>query len=161
MTDIIEMRVQILYRQQLKDVLEKLKKIVDTNDQDYINQYLYQVIEQCFHKGLYPQAHLKLMASILNDMITYDTPQKQSALYSRDWFKILDKLIHFKVDNCSICGNKLHHQGKYPTDYPDKWKLCCRHLDALQVGLGIGHNTKPYNQEYKKYEKKFEEYFSL
>ncbi len=161
MSDIIEMRVQELYRVQLKEVLEKLRKIVGTTDQDYINQYLFQVIEQCFHRGLYPQKHLPLMAVLLNDMITYNTPQKPSTLYDRDWFKILDKLIHFTVDNCSICGNKLHHQGKYPQDFPDKWKLCCRHLDALQVGFGIGHHTEPYNQEYKKHQKKFEEYFSL
>jgi len=103
------------------------------------------------------------LAVLLNDLIKYDKkPKNEAEKKNRDWNFTLDNLIYFKIDICAVCNNKLHNQGKFPNGYPDKWKLCCSHRDALYSYLEIGDkNNAKRDLITKKEVQKFEELFSL
>lgn len=151
-----------IYEKQIKRTLERLKSVLATKDQDYINGYLLKVIETSFHRGYLPQKDIHLLAVLLNDLIKYNKrPKNEAEKKKRDWNFTLDGLINFKIDICAVCNNKLHNQGKFPKGYPDEWKLCCGHRDALYLYLEINSNSTKRDLITKKEAQKFEELFSL
>ena len=163
-----EERMRELYTKQIEKTLSRLKTVLCTQDQDYLNEYLRKVIETSFHRGYLPQKDIPLVAEILNKMIVYDKPAKTPAINEkRDWVKNLDDLIHFTIDVCAVCGSKLHQQGKFPKDYPNEWKLCCHHRDLLVSVFEIeGEQTRfSIREGHRKVDdetaKKIEELFTL
>lgn len=161
-SDII-IKKQEVYTKQINRTLDRLKRILETKDQDYINTYVLKVLESSFHRGVLPQKDIPLVANILNNIIKYDrSPKSVKERNYREWHHALDNLIHFKVDYCSICGNKLHAQGKFPKGYPEAWKLCCAHRDALIAGYdNINRGDSMHIGDFEAHKEKFEELFSL
>lgn len=158
---IIKKKVAI-YEKQIKRTLQRLKSVLDTKDQDYVNSYLLKVLEASFHRGYLPQKDISLLAVLLNDLIKYNRkPKNETEKKKRDWNFTLDILINFKIDYCAVCNSKLHNQGKFPRGYPDKWKLCCGHRDALYSYLEIGSESNRRHTITKEEAQKFEELFSL
>lgn len=136
--------IEKLYKKQINGNLSRLKEILETQDQDYINVYLKKIIESSFNRGWLQKKDLPLLAKILNDTIEYNTQVSKEDVKERDWFVILDYLINLKIDVCAVCKSKLHYQSHFPKDYPDKWKLCCNHRDRL-----IAYIEKEYNADTK------------
>jgi len=152
-----------IYTNQITNTIKRLTTFLETDDQDYINTYVLKVLETSFNRGYLPQPDIKLLAEILNTLVEYNRePKSETVRKRRDWFYTLDDLIHFKVDYCIICKNKLHSQGKFPKGYPDIWKLCCNHRDALYAGYGVdGHKSEVHQRNFEKDRKKYEKFFSL
>lgn len=151
-----------IYEKQIKRTLQRLKDVLDTKDQDYVNSYLLKVIETSFHRGYLPQKDILLLVVLLNDLIKYNRkPKNEAEKKKRDWNSTLDNLINFKIDYCAICNSKLHNQGKFPKGYPDKWKLCCGHRDALYLYLEVGGKNAKKDRITKEEAQKFEELFNL
>lgn len=148
-----------IYETQISRVLERLSKVLETKDQDYINTFIVKVLNTSFHRGFLVQKDIVIVAKILNKKIKYDrNPKKPIQEKNRDWIYALDYLINFKIDVCAICDAKLHAQGKFPRGYPDKWKLCCNHREALQAGFSL---KKIEARDFEKHKEKFEELFTL
>lgn len=161
-TDPILEKKRNIYTNQINKTIERLKNVLETIDQDYINTYIMKVLETSFHRLYLPQKDIPIVANILNKLIKYDRePKNETEEKKRDWNYALDHLLNFTIDICSICDAKLHSQGRFPKGYPDKWKLCCRHRDTLINGMELENSSAMYGEDFEKYKEKYEELFSL
>ena len=66
-----------IYRTQIKKMVERLVKILDTKDQDYISTYIKKVIETSFHRGYLPQKDIISWYAIMDVAIRRETNVRQ------------------------------------------------------------------------------------
>ena len=156
---------KILYKKQILEVIGKLKILLSTEDQDYMNTYIFKIITNSFHTGYLPQLDVPIVVEVLCENLIYNRiPKNDQEIDNRNWAKNLQPLVEFKEDKCSICSNRLHSQGKYPEGFPDIWKLCCKHLEVLRVGLQDLSMTRDplINQkEWERNKQKYESFFTI